>query len=183
MLGSRFVVSCLANHATDLSNVCNNLPPYLTCSSSASGRSCLLADQGAIAVTNLFDGVDCYNFTDNCLVDSFRTTITENVISPIISDCVGSLIIGGSCGAVQVLRPFPAITTQTLELECEYRDYRATVVPETLRRWKDCPGTRDYGLTLSLSLVVLTPYNRPTHLNPTEDAFWRPGRQNLDRKQ
>lgn len=69
-----------------------------------------------IAVTNLFDGVDCYDLTNQCLVYSFKTTITENIITPVILDATGSLIIGGSCGTVQVFRPLPAEVIQTLEL-------------------------------------------------------------------
>lgn len=84
-----------------------------------SGRSCLLEDQGIIAVTNLFDGVDCYDLTDQSLVYSFKTAIPENVITPVISGRTGSLIIGGSCGTVQVLHPFPAEVIQTLELKRE----------------------------------------------------------------
>jgi len=94
-------------------------PFCLITSSFPSGRSCLLEDQGAIAVTNLFDGVDWYNLTNQGLVDSIKTTIVDNVITPIISDGAGSLIIGGSCGTVQVLKPFPAAVVQKLELERE----------------------------------------------------------------
>ena len=72
-----------------------------------------------VAVTNLFDGVDCYDLTNQCLVYSFKTTITENVITPVILDRTGSLIVGGSCEPVQVFHPFPAEVIQTLELECE----------------------------------------------------------------
>ena len=86
-----------------------------------SGRSCLSVDRKAIAVTNLFDGVDWYDLTSRGLVDSLRTTIEDNVIIPIVSDGAGSLIIGGSCGTVQLLQPFPAIVIQTLELEGEWR--------------------------------------------------------------
>ena len=92
---------------------------YLAFSSFPSGRSCLLADQGVIGITNLFDGVDWYNLANQCLVNSLRTTIVDNIITPIVSDNAGSLIIGGSCGAVQVLQTFPPVVTQTLELECE----------------------------------------------------------------
>lgn len=92
---------------------------YLKSSSFPSGRSCLSADQGTIAITNLFDGVDWYSLANQGLVDSLRTTIVDNVITPIISDEAGSLIIGGSCGVVQVLQPFPAMVVQTLELECK----------------------------------------------------------------
>jgi hypothetical protein len=92
---------------------------HLVSSFFPSGRSCLLEDQGAIAVTNLFDGVDWYDLTNQRLVNSLRTTIVDNVITPIISDSAGSLVIGGSCGAVQVLQPSPAAVVQTLELERE----------------------------------------------------------------
>lgn len=74
-------------------------------------------DNGAIAVTNLFDGVDWYNLTTQDLAESLHTTIGENVITPIIRDDEGFLVIGGSVGAVQVLQPPPAALAQTLELE------------------------------------------------------------------
>lgn len=92
---------------------------YHTSSSFLSGRSCLSVDRRAIAITNLFDGVDWYDLTSRGLADSLRTTITDNVITPIISDGAGSLIIGGSCGTVQILQPFPAIVVQSLGLEGE----------------------------------------------------------------
>ena len=105
-----------------MSNVCSSLIPLHTSSShdSSSGRSCLSTDCRAIAVTNLFDGVDWYDLKSRGLVDSFRTTIADNVITPIVSDGAGSLIIGGSCGVVQLLQPFPAIVVQTLGLEGEW---------------------------------------------------------------
>ena len=88
-------------------------------SSFPSGRSCLLADQGVIAATNLLDGVDWYSLASQDRVESLRMTIMENIITPITSDNAGSLIIGGSCGTVQVLHPFSATVAQTLELECK----------------------------------------------------------------
>ena len=72
-----------------------------------------------IATTNLLDGIDWYSLGNQARVESLRTTIVDNIVTPIISDNVGSLIIGGSCGVVQVLRPFSAAVAQTLELECE----------------------------------------------------------------
>ena len=92
---------------------------YLTFSPSPSGRSCLSADCRAIAVTNLFDGVDLYDLTSRSLVDSLRTTIADNIITPIISDGAGLLIMGGSCGTVQLLQLSPATVVQTLDLEGE----------------------------------------------------------------
>ncbi|KAF9643089.1 hypothetical protein BDM02DRAFT_3132669 [Thelephora ganbajun] len=74
---------------------------YLTFSYFPSGQSCLIADQGVIAITNLFDGVDLYDLTNQGLVDSLRTTIVDNIITPIVSGRADLLIIGGSCGAVQ----------------------------------------------------------------------------------
>lgn len=90
---------------------------YRTFSPSPSGRSCLSVDCRAIAITNLFDGVDLYDLTSRSLVDSLRTTIADNIITPIISDGAGLLIVGGSCGTVQLLQLFPAIIVQTLDLE------------------------------------------------------------------
>lgn len=72
-----------------------------------------------IAVTNLFDGVDWYDLASQGLVDSFKMTIVDNVITPIICDSAGFLIVGGSCGVVQVLQQFPATAVQTLGLEGE----------------------------------------------------------------
>lgn len=72
-----------------------------------------------IATTNLFDGVDYYDLASQSLVDSLRMTITDNVIMPVISDATGSLIVGGSSGAVHVLQAPPAVVAQTLELESE----------------------------------------------------------------
>jgi len=78
-----------------------------------------LSSQGAIAVTNLFDGVDLYDLTNRSLVGSLRVEVAENIITPIISDNAGSMIIGGSTGTVQVLQPIPAAVIQTLDLEGE----------------------------------------------------------------
>lgn len=105
-------------HVKCLSQSCLHPTPSLK--SFTSGRSCLLTDQGVIATTNLLDGVDWYNLTSRDRVESLRTTIMENIITPVISDNAGSLIIGGSCGTVQVLHPFSATVAQTLELECEW---------------------------------------------------------------
>lgn len=86
---------------------------------SPSGHSCLLANQKVIATTNLFDGVDYYDLANQGLVDSLRMTITDNIITPIISDNAGLLIVGGSSGTVLVLQAFPAAIVQTLDLESE----------------------------------------------------------------
>ncbi|KAF9786242.1 WD40-repeat-containing domain protein, partial [Thelephora terrestris] len=83
------------------------------------GRSCLSTNNGTIAVTNLFDGVDWYSIKSQRLVDSFRMLIEDNIVAPIIFDGTGSWISGGSCGAVRVICPFPAIGIETLELEGE----------------------------------------------------------------
>ena len=108
---------------------------YLASSPLPSGRSCLSLDDGTIAVTNLFDGVDWYNLANQRLVDSFRMTIEDNVITPILSNGMGSLIIGGSCGAVQVLQPSPAIVVQTLGLEGEW--HRGMLERRCLKPIKD----------------------------------------------
>ena len=77
-------------------------------------------NQGVIATTNLFDGVDYYDLANKSLVDSLRMTITDNVIAPIITDVAGSLIVGRSSGIVHVLQAFLlAAIVQTLELESE----------------------------------------------------------------
>lgn len=123
MLGPEFSLSYLATHATLVFNVCSNLASLPHVLISPSGRSCLLADQGVIATTNLFDGVDYYNLANQRLVDSLRMPIVDNVITPITSDNTGSLIVGGSNGVVQVFQPFPAADIQTLELECEWRKW------------------------------------------------------------
>jgi hypothetical protein len=119
MLGSKFSLSCVANHTTVVSNVRSNPTSPFRFLILPSGRSCLSVDHGTIAVTNLFDGVDWYDLASQGVIDSLRIAIVDNVITPIISDSVGSLIVGGSCGAVQVLQPFPAVVVQTLELEGE----------------------------------------------------------------
>lgn len=72
-----------------------------------------------IATTNLFDGVDYYDLTNQSLVDSLRMTITDNVILPIISGDAGSFVVGGSSGAVCVLQAYPPAVIQTLGLEGE----------------------------------------------------------------
>lgn len=110
----------MANYTAVVSNVCPN-PTSISLSHSLppSGRSCLIADRGVIAATNLLDGVDWYNLATQNRVESLRTTISDNVITPIISDSAGSLIIGGSCGTVQVLHPFSTAVAQTLGLDCE----------------------------------------------------------------
>lgn len=121
MLESNLSITYVADHATVISDVRSNSPSSF-CSITSfflSGRSCLLADQGVIATTNLFDGVDYYDLANQSLVDSLRMTIADNTIAPIISDTAGSLIIGGSSGAVHVLQAFPAAIVQTLELESE----------------------------------------------------------------
>ena len=76
-------------------------------------------DNRVVAVTNLFDGVDWYDLENQCLVDSFRMAIEDNIVTPIILNSSGSWITGGSCGVVQVVRPFPTIVVETLGLEGE----------------------------------------------------------------
>lgn len=121
VLGSKFSVSYLADHATVVPNVRLISPSnlYPISSFSLSGRSCLLADQKVIATTNLFDGVDYYDLENQSLVNSLRMTIADNIIAPVVSGNAGSFIVGGSSGAVHVLQAFPAAIVQTLELESE----------------------------------------------------------------
>jgi hypothetical protein len=121
VLGSNFSIYGLADQATVISNVGSNSPLNFAhiIILFPSGRSCLLANHNMIATTNLFDGVDYYDLANQNLVDSLRMTITDNVVTPIASGNTGSLIVGGSSGAVHVLQAFPATVVQTLELQGE----------------------------------------------------------------
>ncbi|KAF9642325.1 hypothetical protein BDM02DRAFT_3193488 [Thelephora ganbajun] len=109
-------------------------------------------DHRAIAVTNLFDGVDWYDLVSQGLVDSVRTTIVDNVITPIISGSAGSLIIGGSCGAVQVLQPPPAIVVQTLGLEDGKLVQALAYTPKPNGRCLLVAGTSELGSRTTITI-------------------------------